>query len=386
MKKAMILVAGAFFLTFIFSPVLAQQKTKEKNPFASSQVCAQCHLEIYNSWKNSMHASSLNDPIFEAAYLEALRDSPTRAKALCLRCHAPTVTITRDYDLAQEVSQEGIICDFCHTVSRVDLANPSNPFVSRPGEVKWGPFKDSVSPGHKTEYSEIFEKSTLCAGCHEYKNPRGVTILGTYSEWKQGPYAAEGKECQSCHMPRTPGRIAVSGVKAPERGFINLHYAPGGRSIEQLRKTIKLQITELKRTADTLTVGVNLTNVGAGHLVPTGLPTRKLILKVIVETSTGQTMLQEVVYQKALADDEGKAVTRDSRIFTDPVRLIKDNRLAPRETRKEQFSFNLRSEVKTKVRAELHYSYSPLVLQPVDMDAVMASEEKDVPARGFFFK
>ena len=97
-------------------------------------------------------------------------------------------------------------------------------------------------------------------------------------------------------------------------------------------------------------------------------------------------MLQEVVYQKVLADEEGKAVTRDSRIFTDPVRLIKDNRLAPRETRKEQFSFNLRSEVKAKVRAELHYSYSPLVLQPVDMDAVMASEEKDVPARGFFFK
>lgn len=386
MKKGMILVGGALLLALSFSFGQAQQKPKEKNPFTSSQVCAQCHLEIYNSWKNSMHAMALSDPIFEAAYMEAYRDSPARAKALCLRCHAPTVTISRDYDLTQEVSQEGVTCDFCHTVSRVDLANASNPLLSRPGEVKWGPFKDVVSPVHKGEYSEAFEKSALCGGCHEYKNSRGVVILGTYSEWKQGPYSAEGKECQSCHMPRTPGRIVATGVKAPDRGFINLHYAPGGRSIEQLKKTVKVQITDLKRTADTLTVGVQLTNVAAGHMVPTGMPTRKLILKVSVETPQGQTMVQEVVYQKVLADEGGKIVTRDSRILTDPARLVKDNRLAPRETRKEQFSFNVRAEVKAKVRAALHYSYTPLLLQPMDIDAVMAQDEKDIPARSFFFK
>ncbi len=36
--------------------------------YTSSEVCAKCHEDIYRTWKNSLHALSLSDPVFDAAY------------------------------------------------------------------------------------------------------------------------------------------------------------------------------------------------------------------------------------------------------------------------------------------------------------------------------
>lgn len=346
--------------------------------FASSQTCGTCHLEIYNSWKNSLHALSLKDPVFDAAYTEAYRASQGKVKTLCLRCHAPTALLTKDYDLMLPITQEGITCDFCHSVSQLNLAEPASPFLMKPGPVKWGPLKRAIStPAHSSQYADYFEKADLCAACHEYKNEQGVTILGTYSEWKEGPYSAEGKPCQDCHMPRTP--VKVAGKMGESRGYINLHTIAGGHSVEQLRKTVRLQVEEVKRSQDTLNVKVRVTNLGAGHMVPTGIPSRRVTLRVEVETSQGQVSAQEVIYQKLLVDQQGKPVTRDSMIFTEWVRVAKDNRLAPRESRKEEFSFSVRRGVRAKVKAEIIYNYTPLLLQPMEIRVPMASEEKVAP-------
>lgn len=349
-------------------PGRAEGKAKADDPYASALSCGGCHLDIYNSWKNSLHAMSIIDPIFQAAYMQAYLASQGRVKTLCTRCHAPTTLVSKDFNMVKPVTREGITCDFCHTVSRVDLSRSANPFSLEPGLVKRGSSRAGVtSPAHKIQYADFLKKSEFCAGCHQFTNQHGIAVLDTFSEWRSGPYPSENRPCQSCH-------------------FSNLHDIATGRSQEQLQKTIELQIVKVERKGDAVKVRVELTNVGAAHMVPTGMPNRRIILKLTLTASGGQVLTRQLEYERVLADAQGNTALGAQRIFTDAVRLVKDNRLAPRERRREEFIFNLRRNVKAKVRAELNYDYQPVLLQPVDINIPMASVEKDVPAGLFFFR
>ena len=50
--------------------------------YTSSLVCGQCHEAIYSKWKNSMHAMSYTDPIFELGYLRALNGMGEEARTI----------------------------------------------------------------------------------------------------------------------------------------------------------------------------------------------------------------------------------------------------------------------------------------------------------------
>ena len=99
----------------------------EKSTFTSAKVCGECHVEIYNMWKNSLHAMSIEDPIFQTANLIAFKNSNGETKVLCIKCHAPITFWNKDYDLKQDITKEGITCDFCHSVTAVDLKNRKIP-------------------------------------------------------------------------------------------------------------------------------------------------------------------------------------------------------------------------------------------------------------------
>jgi len=75
----------------------------KKEGYSESQICGKCHTGIYKEWENSLHASSLSDPVFLGVFNEVERDK----KSFCLKCHVPTVRVTRNWDLAQPISKEG---------------------------------------------------------------------------------------------------------------------------------------------------------------------------------------------------------------------------------------------------------------------------------------
>jgi len=52
----------------------------ERDKYSSSIVCGRCHQEIYNTWKDSLHAQAIEDPIFKTAYLEAYHDTAGEVK------------------------------------------------------------------------------------------------------------------------------------------------------------------------------------------------------------------------------------------------------------------------------------------------------------------
>lgn len=369
-------------LLLLTTPVWSQTSLKvESNTYTSSRVCGQCHGAIYDKWKNSMHAMSLEDPVFQTAYVKAVVDYGGPATRLCLRCHAPTVQYTKDWELAQEVTREGITCDFCHTISGVDLTNAAKPYTITIGKVKRGPLKGATPTVHHAENSDLHTRSEFCAGCHEFTGPGGALLFGTYSEWKDSPYAQEGKHCQNCHMPVTTAP-AVRREVQEQTARANLHDLQGGHSEEQVRKAAEVEILALNRKGDHLDVEVAVTNVGSGHMIPTGMPSRALILEIVASDKNGRTLGQfRTVFKKVLADSTGKTLLGDQEILFRAAEVVSDNRIAPREKRLVVSTLNVPRSAAVTVEAKLFYSYSPLVPVPQEMLIEMGASRKTLASR-----
>jgi Cytochrome c554 and c-prime len=339
--------------------------------YTSSEVCAKCHEDIHRTWKNSLHAMSLSDPVFDAAYWEAIKLSKGAARTLCLRCHAPTTRVTKDYDQRQPITEEGVTCDFCHTIQATNPFTAGEPFTMRPGLTKWGPLREVESPVHKTEYSVTHTMSQLCGGCHEYHAKSGAVLMGTYSEWRAGPYPGQGMHCQNCHMPQGEGRVVRPEVKATDHP-INLHDIQGGHSPDQIRKAARVEVKEVQRMEGGYRVVVTVENVGSGHMIPTGVPTRQLTL--VVQLRRGQTMLgeQQTVFRKVVVDDQGRELRTDAEVFLRGVAIRSDNRIPPKGSQEVSMFFPFTGSPDFVVDAKLYYRYPMAIAKPEEIMLEMA--------------
>ncbi len=354
----------------IFAPaIVSAQEDKiviNDNGFTSSETCGSCHSQIYDRWKESMHAGAISDPIFRASYMMAFFKDPEKSPKLCLRCHAPTTIMADNPDIEEKIAKEGVTCDFCHSIRGISLDKVGHPFDIDTGKTKYGPHKKGSVKVHDVAYSRLHSSAVLCASCHEYK-PGGVPVMTTYSEWKASPYADQGKQCQYCHMPETEGDIS-NDIKGPRDGKIFDHNLAGGHSITQLQKALALKIVNVTRDKDRMTVNVDVTNVGSGHRVPTGIPTRKLLLFCEVRVPGGKVYKERIVYEKAIFDKNGTELTEDSDIMLGlGASVAKDNRIFPKETRKESFTFYIPGNKEAQVAVWAEYLYRPLLIQAEDM-------------------
>ena len=360
------------------TPARGSPRSVNAKGYTSSEVCAGCHADIHRTWKNSLHAMSLSDPVFDAAYWEAIKLSKGAARPLCLSCHAPTTRITKDYDQRLPITEEGVTCDFCHTIAAANPLAAGEPYTMRPGAVKWGPIRAAQSPAHKTQYSVTHFSSELCGGCHEYRAKSGAVIMGTYSEWRASPYAEQGTQCQTCHMPAGEGRVVRAEVKAPERS-INLHDIQGGHSPEQVRKAARVEVREVQRTEAGYRVVVAVENVGSGHMIPTGLPTRRL--ELVVQLRRGQTVVgeQRTTFRKVVVDEQGNELRTDAQVFLRGVAIRSDNRIPPKKAQAVSFLFPYTGPQDFMVEAKLYYRYPVVLARPDEISLEMGSATR--PAR-----
>ena len=323
------------------SPSPAPASAPAGAPYTSAKTCATCHRLIHQYWSESAHARSATSP----AYLEGLEAAVAAAsdkqavRVNCVWCHAPTVLVTGDHELEQPVTREGVSCDFCHTVKDVDLARPGRPFVVSPGNVKRGPLEYAKSKFHETEYSPLHKSSALlCAACHEYRNPLGVAVLSTYTEWRQTPYAVRGITCQECHMPVVPG-TSVPAALGPSGHVINLHRIVGGSNPSKLSVGLDLQIESVTRTSGTADVQVLVTSSRVGHAAPGGFANRALVLAVGVESASGELLhRRERIYRRILRDAEGHELARVADLMLKAAAEGEDTRIQPGESRAERFT------------------------------------------------
>ena len=310
-------------------------------PYTSAKACATCHTLIHQYWSESAHARAATSPAYlaglEAAVAAASDKQAVRVE--CTWCHAPTVLVTGDYERKQQITREGVSCDFCHTVANVDLARPGPPFDLKPGNVKRGPLQYAKSKFHDTEYSYLHKTSPLlCAACHEYRNALGVSVLSTYTEWRKTSYATRGVTCQECHMPVVPG-TTVPAALGPSGHVINLHRIVGGSNPSKLSVGLDLKIESVTRTSGAADVQVVVTSSRVGHAAPGGFSNRALVLAVGVENASGELLnRRERIYRRELKDAGGHELVTVEDLILKAASEGEDTRIQPGESRAERFT------------------------------------------------
>lgn len=326
---------------------------------SSAETCGRCHRDILRAWKTSTHATALENIRFQDALDLAVEEFGAKTRATCLGCHSPTVQYSGDADLVRKASWEGVTCDFCHSVKSVAFTAGAPRWVVSFDGVKTGPLKDAASLAHGVAFSSVHVSSLICAPCHEYRNTAGLPVLTTYSEWQASSYAKRDAHCQTCHMSLTAAKVVDPKIKRIPDTSVNLHQMPGSHSVDQLNKAIATRLSNHRR-GDTLEVIVEVTNRGAGHMVPTGSPLRRLHLEVKVSSSDGKSYQQERVYRHAVLDAQGKEIHREHQVFTQAARFGEDTRLKPEERRVETFRFPVPHAQPANIRTQFWYYYSPL--------------------------
>jgi hypothetical protein len=334
--------------------------------FTSATVCGACHQQHYAEWLSSgMGRSSEVSRFLIELYRASLdiRGAPLEDVAQCLHCHAPLAVMGEepDLELAAELSREGVTCDVCHTAIEAH-ANDA------PGMIRWdptgpkrGPWPgdgDATVPGvppatstqHKNAYSELHTRSELCGACHMSLWPtNALPIDWTYAEWARSPWAAEGRTCQSCHMPTYAGQAATG--QSPHREGLHRHTFAGGGDPGLVRGTAVVDLKVHGHFAGH-EVEARVENVKAGHAFPTGNATAPVVeLALTAFDAGGAAVFTDRREFRLLYADENGEVTNDPSIA---MRLLSDTTLQPREPRTERFWLPHHLGA-TWVRAELVY-------------------------------
>jgi hypothetical protein len=325
--------------------------------------CRQCHRDIFNLWKGSLHGQSYTDPSFQAAYLTTMLERGDDASEHCLRCHAPLAHRRRDFDLKSDNATEGVGCSFCHSIASVKGNQIDSCYQLDTAGVVYGPYPPTDNPiEHESRLSPLHQTADLCAGCHEFTNEHGVKVLGTYSEWSASPYPAKQIQCQNCHMPMMYDLSVVDDQEIPN-WFVTAHEFRGGHSKINLTHAVDLK-TEVTQSGRRCTVVVSITNAESGHKLPTGVPVRKLVLNVVMKTNYDYEIgSARKVYRKVLTDEYGTILETVPDMFLNATRIFSDNRIEPKETRVETFVFEIPAGISDfNIETTLKYEYSRHVL------------------------
>lgn len=304
--------------------------------FQSATVCSQCHPEIHRTWRFSRHASASTGPLFQVS-LDRIRKENPGLELPCEYCHDPVRFFLEPGDPKASIfAQEGVTCDFCHSVEFLiqGIQGAGFPrYLVNPG-TKFGPYPTAVESkngAHKTKFSSLHIRSVFCAGCHEYRNEHGVSILSTYSEWEESFYRGRSVHCQFCHFP---GMFDAPFID-PERKKGPLgHDMIGGHSSEILSKALPIRAS-LTSDGKEACVTIQVKNEFVGHKFPSGMPISCLRLETTLYDADRNILgLGEEIFERVLGDGNGNPLRMPEEFFIAAKEVLKDNRIAPKEVRR----------------------------------------------------
>jgi hypothetical protein len=324
-------------------------------------------------------------------------DFPTTA-GNCAACHTPGAALDAAYgtdpNTVTGADAFGVHCDFCHKIADVTLDPATGlPYPNMPGvlsldvrrpfpddperyQLFFGTFDDDNVPEEDT-YLPLIERSQFCAACH-FGVFWDTVVYNSYGEWLDSPYSdpKNGKTCQECHMP-SPSMLdgdILTNV-APDMGgvernplTIHAHLQPGAADQTLLQNTARLEV-RAARDGDRLIVDAAVTNVAAGHHIPTDSPLRQIFLVVTATDEQDQPLeLREGTTLPDWAGDlEGKPGAYFAKIlqeiwteiqpsgaYWNPTRIVEDTRLPALATHISSYEFVIPAEAEgVTVEAQL---------------------------------
>jgi len=379
--------------------------------FEKPKKCLTCHTDIYRQWEQSMMSQAFTHHWDEIEYfdlaVEHMKIKPELKQVVddCNGCHTPLAfcagDVTPPRPAKNSRANESVSCDVCHTITGFKGDVPFNfNYIIKPGKTKYGNREGVESPEHKTVYLDFIRTTEMCGTCHNEKNPYGIWVKSTQTEWKEGPYGAQNVPCHRCHMPQAPGKNAKMSQFHED---VAQHLFHGAHDPGKLGGAIEIRIhPEVRETEPGYPVklSVQLFNGKCGHKVPSGsVEDRIMWLHVEATDAKGKTYhlpvdpkgfegeeytiaSDDLAYQdlgEILQIADFKGLPRDGvpvgdRIFRMPfldpqgrmticqwntVSLGVDYRIGPRETKIETYTWNLPDNIpegNVTVRATMYYS------------------------------
>ena len=229
-------------------------------------------------------------------------------------------------------------------------------------------FDDAVSPYHETAYSAFHMTAEFCGACHNVDHPaNGLHLEATYTEWKNGPYAEEGIVCQDCHMTPGPGpnkpNPGTAAAGGPQRDHIYIMTFAGGNvglgdaalAEERLKAAAEIEVVapDVVAPGESGEAEVTITNVGAGHYLPTGLTeVRQMWLEVTATEPDGDPqVIGEHKFGTVLKDADGNSPVE----LWEAVDFESDDRIPPKESVTDTFEFTMPDGGEVELDATLYY-------------------------------
>jgi len=229
-----------------FAPSSAQTNTGKiipSNFFMDSEACGQCHKDIYEQWKGSVHHfASFNNQFYRKS-IEYMQDvTGTRSSKWCAGCHDHAVFFNGRFDrpIREQIDtpevQAGLGCMSCHAIVHVGSSMGNGDFT-----VEYPPLHELASsrnriiraadsfltylnprPHKQTFLKPFMTSAEFCAACHKVhldvpvNRYRWIRGFNDYDNWQasgvsgQGArsfyYPAKSQVCADCHMPPVDSR------------------------------------------------------------------------------------------------------------------------------------------------------------------------------------
>ena len=251
------------------------------NFFMDSALCGECHKDVYEQWKGSVHHfASFNNQFYRKS-IEYMQDTVgTQPSKWCAGCHDHAVFFNGRFDqpikdqLDTPEAHAGLACTSCHSITHVEgtmgnagftieypplheLATSKNPVMRRLDR-----FLTYLNPEpHRRSFMKPFmrqDQSAYCSSCHkvhldvpvnDYRWFRG---FNDYDNWQgsgfgEGArsfyYPPKGQTCVDCHMTPVksadPGRHADGTVHSHRFAAANTAVPFVNHDTEQLAQTEK---------------------------------------------------------------------------------------------------------------------------------------------------
>jgi hypothetical protein len=246
-----------------------------------------------------------------------------------------------------EAAMDGVSCTLCHQIQPDNLGT-SKSFTGKyvidtatvpPNRLIFGPYDQVLQnpmqqtagflPTREGLIRPHLTDSAHCGSCHTLYTPAldkdGNSLnyefpeQTTYLEWE---YSGFPRTCQDCHLPDAVGSVVISNRPprlAARTPFGQHHYVGGNSFMVNLLKanaidlgvtadaahfddTLSRTLVQLERdtarltafasrAGDTLSVTVDVENF-AGHKLPSGLPSRRCWLHVVVTDANNNTIFE----------------------------------------------------------------------------------------------
>jgi len=245
-----------------------------------------------------------------------------------------------------DLAIDGVSCTLCHQIEAEGLGEPesfSGEFSvdterSPEERLAYGPYVPvpEVAAVMRNESGFIPEKAEqtgsaeLCASCHTLYTPyvgEDGEVAGSfpeqvpYLEWQHSDYA-ESRVCQDCHMPAAEGRVetATTPGSAAREPFAQHRFIGGNTyvlkmlwalgdeldvtaSSDQFARKVAQTLDQLENRTANLALENLMWSDGAlqfdvaletltGHKLPTGFPSRRAWLHVVVEDGGGNVLFE----------------------------------------------------------------------------------------------